>query len=179
MKILKYLLFFLISTLSIISSQNQIFEISPSDGQLVKVSVKDQFSFVLPGNPTTGYQWVLDNSEEIKNSKLLDYLNADQNGRYVQDPSLTLMVGVGGKFYFDFKAKSKGTVHAKFSYRRPWEKESDLNQKVDVTIEITEKATVEKIPKDITNLSEINDKLNQIIELINSQISYCKMNTGV
>ncbi len=187
MKILKYLLlFFLILTLSIVSSQNQTFEISSSEEQSVNVFVDDQFSLSLSGNPTTGYQWDLVNIDEIKNSTLLEYLNTDQNGRYVQDPSPKLMVGVGGKFYFDFKAKSNGKINAKFSYRRPWETESDFNQKVNVTIEITEKATVEKndsvipvVQKNITNLSEITDKVNNLVQIIDSHMSSSTMKAGI
>jgi inhibitor of cysteine peptidase len=69
----------------------------------------------LEGNPTTGYNW----SQVSSNDGVLKPVGAYT---YQQNPAPAGMVGVGGKFTFNFKAIGVGATQLKFSYQRPWEK---------------------------------------------------------
>jgi inhibitor of cysteine peptidase len=69
----------------------------------------------LEGNPTTGYNW----SQVSSNDGVLKPVGAYT---YQQNPALAGMVGVGGKFTFNFKAIGVGATQLKLSHQRPWEK---------------------------------------------------------
>lgn len=75
----------------------------------------DTLEITLESNPTTGYNW----SQVSSNDGVLKPVGAYT---YQQNPALTGMVGVGGKFTFKFKAIGVGATQLKFSYQRPWEK---------------------------------------------------------
>ena len=69
----------------------------------------------LAGNPTTGYEW----SQAAGNDAVLKPAGPYA---YKRNPAPAGMVGVGGKFIFNFKAVGAGTTRLKFNYQRPWEK---------------------------------------------------------
>ena len=73
---------------------------------------KDEiFEVVLPGNPTTGYSWVLDyKSDGVETIK----------DEYITDSD---RIGSPGNFIFTFQGKTKGRKYLTFIYKRPWEKD--------------------------------------------------------
>ena len=72
-----------------------------------EIKPNSTFNVELIGNPTTGYSWILENAEVIKNSKELTVLNLDEEHNcsktYIQDQCQDGMCGVGGKFVYEFK----------------------------------------------------------------------------
>ncbi|ORX41843.1 hypothetical protein BCR36DRAFT_170522 [Piromyces finnis] len=102
-------------------------------GGVQELEVKKGLNFdvKLSGNPTTGYNWYLDNVNDIEDT--IELLNGD--GDYIQDKSKPGMVGVGGTFIFKFQVKKTDKLPAiKFVYRRSWEGASIANAKVILKI---------------------------------------------
>ena len=115
----------LLPLLSIIISKVNVFKIDPSiESQTIKVRQYEKFSIELKGNPTTGYQWILDNNNTLSNSEIIKYSGSDNTGRYVSGKE-DGKVGVGGLFLFDFYAYSEGEELIELSYKRVWEKETE------------------------------------------------------
>ena len=84
-------------------------------GKIFDLAKGGALEITLEGNPTTGYTW----SQVSSNDKVLKPVGAYT---YKQNPAPAGMVGVGGKFTFNFKAIGVGATQLKFSYLRPWEK---------------------------------------------------------
>jgi len=80
------------------------------------VRAGEEIEIILKGNPTTGYEWTLDSSATNRLQQLgkAEYLQDQQAGK-------NLMVGVGGKYVFKFKAVEQGAGNIKLVYRRSWE----------------------------------------------------------
>jgi predicted secreted protein len=109
-----------------------------------EVEKNSTFNVELSGNPTTGYSWFLENSDVIKNSKVLTVLNLDEEHNstktYIQDQCQEGMCGVGGKFVFEFKV---GEINDKdelpqiiFGYKRPWQKDVTNYNKAEINLKI-------------------------------------------
>ena len=87
------------------------------------------FQVSLPGNPTTGYRWVV---------KRFDASRYDEvASRYVA--SSAKLIGSGGSYTFTFKLK-KGSSNPKqtkltFCYARSWEKNGGIVKEVNVIFE--------------------------------------------
>jgi len=73
----------------------------------------------LGSNPTTGFSW---SPIVEQDPSLLKQLGTPI---YEQDPSSRGRKGGGGTETFLFKAVAYGKVDLKFSYRRPWEKDTE------------------------------------------------------
>ncbi|MFA7160294.1 MAG: protease inhibitor I42 family protein [Kiritimatiellia bacterium] len=80
------------------------------------VKAGEGIEIVLKGNPTTGYEWILDSSATNKLQQVgkAEYLQDQQAGK-------NLRVGVGGQYVFKFKAVEQGAGNIKLVYRRSWE----------------------------------------------------------
>ena len=93
----------------------------------ISVSEGEEFALKFRGNPTTGYTWVLLNTDQLKDS--LKGLNFENDGiaEYVADSKDKLLVGGAGNFYYKFKALKVTNEEQvlNFSYRRTWEKNSN------------------------------------------------------
>ena len=83
-----------------------------SDGQTIALREGDLLLIALLGNPTTGYEW------EIEEEPDGDILERIQGLDYHPDSDL---MGAGGTFYFRYRAVTAGHGILTFSYRRPWE----------------------------------------------------------
>ena len=81
-----------------------------NDGGVVSVSKGDNFEVVLSGNPTTGYQWQIAETDES--------LLSSSGSLYTQDSNA---IGSGGTYRFQFKAIATGDVHLRLVYKRSWE----------------------------------------------------------
>jgi len=113
-----------------------VFEKAESKDAEIKVKSGSEFTIKIPGNPTTGYSWILTNDEELKSAGL-EPTNLDEikSADYVQASHQQGIVGRGGTFDFKFKLSEgkKNVPDIKLSYQRPWKKNKDdssINVKV-------------------------------------------------
>ena len=97
------------------------------------------FALKFKGNPTTGFTWVLLNPEEANSSIMGVNFDSKGSGTYVADTNDRMLDGVGGHYYFRFKAlKASNQVKLlKFSYRRVWEKNPKYTQDINVAITVS------------------------------------------
>ena len=110
----------------------------------LEVEKNSEFNVELEGNPTTGYNWILENVEAITNSKVLTVLNLDKefntSKTYIQDPCEEGMCGVGGTFIFEFKINEVNDTNELppliFGYKRPWEKDVKNYNKVEINLKL-------------------------------------------
>jgi predicted secreted protein len=78
----------------------------------IKLPINSYFKIELKSNPTTGYSWTINHS----NDEILVL------GKSYYIPDNTNLIGSGGKTIFEFRAKSKGNLDLLFTYERPFEK---------------------------------------------------------
>ena len=85
--------------------------------------------FKVSGNPTTGYQWNI-NEDEINGA--FTYKRT-----YKSNPSPRFYTGVGGTYYFDITAGDSGS-NGKFeiAYYRPWESANHAFNKHSIPINV-------------------------------------------
>ena len=110
----------------------------------LEIKPNSTFNVELIGNPTTGYSWILENAEVIKNSKVLTVLNLDEEHNcsktYIQDQCQDGMCGVGGKFVYEFKVneiKDNDEIpQIIFGYKRPWEKDVKEYTKAELNLKL-------------------------------------------
>ena len=85
----------------------------------------EEFTITIPGNPTTGYNWYLDNHNQL-NDNVITALNLSKAGigQYVPNPNTQKVSGAGGNFVFKFKANkaSPNPKILRFVYKRSWMK---------------------------------------------------------
>lgn len=89
------------------------------EGKTVVLDEGERLMVALPGNPTTGYQWV-----QVEVPAFLQALPGVEY-RPVVSP---IPVGGGGTFYFRFLAKEAGEGAVSFAYRRPWEAQAPARE---------------------------------------------------
>ncbi|MDT3389750.1 MAG: protease inhibitor I42 family protein [bacterium] len=85
----------------------------------------NNLTFVIEGNPTTGYQWQLTTEDE----------SVKASSEYGEKASPEGMVGVGGNYKFDITFLKDGDFTLKFTYLRSWAPDDnpvDLTMKVEV-----------------------------------------------
>lgn len=80
--------------------------------QLV-LRVGDRLKFSAPENPTTGYQWQIQQP----------LAHTTSTSTYVADKAPAGMVGVGGTRHMEFIAQSAGQEQISLAYLRAWEKD--------------------------------------------------------
>ena len=104
----------------------------------ISVSQGEEFALKFRGNPTTGYTWVLLNTEDVEGSLQATNFDSDGIADYVADSKDKLLVGGAGSFYYKFKAVkvSNEAKVLKFSYERTWEKNENKlpNAVVKITV---------------------------------------------
>jgi len=86
------------------------------NGQSFAVEVGDTIEVLLPGNPTTGFEWTAAISDE-------DAALVEQQGEpaYVSESSGETVVGGGGVYTFTFKTVAQGQAELKLIYARSFE----------------------------------------------------------
>lgn len=94
-------------------------EITLKQGQSLVVS--------LPGNPSTGYSWEV---QEV------DVALLEQVGEAEFASDDTALVGAGGKLTLTFKALSTGKTSLVLVYHRPWETDVEPLQTFSITVVI-------------------------------------------
>ena len=91
--------------------------------EIIRVKNNRSFSIKLRANPSTGYQWILEDSA-YRNFLTLD-------STFFIPTSTINKIGAPEIQGFQFKAFSKGTCKLHFIYKRVWEKtETSDEQKV-------------------------------------------------
>ena len=89
-------------------------------GKSFTVKVGDIITVLIPGNTTTGYEWVADLSDA---SAALLSLTGEPV--YEQDPGSEGLVGAGGEYTFTFTAKAPGQAELRLKYWRSFEPDVD------------------------------------------------------
>ena len=101
----------------------------------------------LPSNPTTGYSWKVEQSNEL----------FDITQEYVQGEGGA--VGAGGYDTFTLTPRADGDVSVMFLYGRSWEEEPEsklvYNLKVDKNMQIKEESFIGSLPGGLEKLPDI------------------------
>jgi len=94
------------------------------DGMRLELKTGEEVELVLPGNPTTGYEWVV--TEAPSNLQQVD------ETEFVAESDL---IGAGGEFHFRFRATDPGTAQLILTYERPFEEVEPLDAfEIEVTV---------------------------------------------
>ena len=94
------------------------------DGLRIDLETGDEVELVLPGNPTTGYAWVVTEAPSI--------LEEVDEAQFVPESDL---IGAGGEFHFRFRATEPGTAQLVLVYERPFEEVEPLDAfEIEVTV---------------------------------------------
>ena len=95
------------------------------NGKTITVHVGDEIDIALDSNPTTGFDWAIDKS----NDSLLTLKQTNYQ-------ALSNLIGSGGTDTFKFVAKSAGTVNLQLKYWRSFEGDRSISRRYAVTIQI-------------------------------------------
>jgi inhibitor of cysteine peptidase len=98
------------------------------NGSQITLHAGEKMEIVLPGNPSTGYNWEIQTMDTAILEKVGDTeFTSDNQG----------LVGAGGKLILTFEAKKIGNTSLELTYLRPWELNVDPLQKftLQVTVE--------------------------------------------
>ena len=103
----------------------------------ISVSEGEEFALKFKGNPTTGYTWILLNTEDVQGSLEATNFEVDGIAEYVPSHQNKNLVGGGGFFYYTLKAVkvANEAKTLKFAYKRLWVKEA--NDVPDAIVKIT------------------------------------------
>lgn len=82
----------------------------------------DEFTIILEGNPTTGYEWTW----TINDKNHVELLDETYD-------SASSLIGAGGKYSFKFKVLSEGVSTIDFEYGRSFDKQAD-DKKISVLV---------------------------------------------
>lgn len=102
------------------------------NGKNVEVRTGDIIRITLDSNITTGFSW--EHADKVD----ADILKLDKND-YVSDPNPEELDGVGGRTVIVYHALKPGKAKIELSYMRPWESDSEFDEKFGVTVEVLEK----------------------------------------
>jgi predicted secreted protein len=94
------------------------------NGKTVEVKTGNVIEISLPGNITTGYNWVVDPAD-------LTILTQEGEPEYKAESDL---VGAGGMITLKFKATIAGQETLHLVYRHPWEPEMTPEGEFEVTM---------------------------------------------
>ena len=101
----------------------------------VPIEVGASLRFQVRGNPTTGFEWIV-NDEAALGLFTIENL-------YVPDPAPAGWTGVGGVYYFTIKAGSDvGKGSFKIEYKQPWDSENESPlQSYTIPVQVVNNAT--------------------------------------
>lgn len=103
----------------------------------------------LGANPTTGYEWTVEQEPEI----------FDISSEYISDAGEEAATGVGGTQVFVLTPKEAGTAEVTFTYARSWEEEANSEMtytlKVDKNMQIKMEAAVGSMDGTISSVPEM------------------------
>ena len=111
-------------------------------------------TLTLPSNPSTGYEWFVEQDQELFDidSEMADDTDGNDEGE--------ALVGAGGMEVFTLTPKAAGTATVTFTYERSWEDaepEASMTYTLKVTkdMQISEEAFAGDLPGDISELPEL------------------------
>ena len=90
---------------------------------VLRVKLDDWFIIQLNANPTTGYEWNLENYDKLKK---VTTNSTEGQGYYIPDKVESGITGFGGVERYFFNAVRNGAQKIRLSYRRPWESQSGI-----------------------------------------------------
>ncbi|MDD4875687.1 MAG: protease inhibitor I42 family protein [Dehalococcoidales bacterium] len=98
-------------------------------GQMISISVNQEFFIALGSNRTTCYMWQENYDNDMIGLESIEYLLSDE--------AKQKLAGAGGVEFFRFKALKKGETEITMVYKRSWEEPSaqDLTKVFTITIE--------------------------------------------
>jgi inhibitor of cysteine peptidase len=96
------------------------------NGRTVELHVGDEVALRIPENATTGYRWAIDSAD----ANLVDI----KEGQYV---STSEKMGGGGEAQWLITAKAPGATSIKLKRWRPWEGESSVVERYEITLRIS------------------------------------------
>src|SRR5262249_45985894 len=98
------------------------------NGKTIEICVDDTLVIRLDENPTTGYQWAMEEpNEEVVALQSADYLRSRSAG-----------VGGGGQRVWTLTAKKTGVVILRLKLWRAWEGETSIVERFTVTLHVHE-----------------------------------------
>lgn len=97
------------------AAPNEIVLGREATGHYVEATVGQVITVRLPGNPTTGFEWVALPPDDAA-------VSVEAAGQYVPDPVGAGVLGSGGTYVFHYKAERPGASKIVLHYRRSWEK---------------------------------------------------------
>jgi len=104
----------------------------------------------LDGNPTTGYTWVYEMSEEG--------IIEEVSNVYTPISTSDALVGIGGTFRFEFRAVSPGEVGLQFSYLRTFQENSVISTRTyAVTVDDKLNITLYDVDGDVSGSDIVTD----------------------
>jgi predicted secreted protein len=104
---------------------NNKINLSQADiGKTIRINIGDVIVINLAENPTTGFQWEMD---EIDNSVVV---LENEIFSELGDGGL----GSGGTKSFVIKALTSGNQHIQLKYWKAWEGESSVDKRFDITL---------------------------------------------
>jgi inhibitor of cysteine peptidase len=97
------------------------------NGKTIEVHKGDSFTITLAANPTTGFRWGVDSTNE----QIVAYVDTDYQ------PAPSSGVGGGGMQILHFKAAGTGTTPVALKYWRDFEGNASIRERFSVTIRVT------------------------------------------
>jgi len=94
-----------------------------SAGQRVQAQVDDQIDLVLPENPTTGFQWQLDQPGDVLAVESSEF-----------EPPDEMRPGAGGQRHVVLRALRAGTATVRLRLQRAWESRPESTFEVDIRV---------------------------------------------
>ena len=94
-------------------------------GKTLEVSSGDTLSIQLPENPTTGYRWAIQTSDDLSLKLQSSEFSSQSAG-----------VGAGGQRHFTFQATSSGTAHLQLKEWRQWEGDRSILNRFELTVQV-------------------------------------------
>ena len=127
-----------IAAIAVASTLAMTYAVTDSDSEVTDVeiidsygtyekhaSVGEKYTVALKGNVTTGYDWKLVSSDDLKLVK--DWYVADSNAQG--------LCGVGGVHYFEFDCEKARNYKIVLDYQRSWEGSEGSVVTVNLTVE--------------------------------------------
>jgi predicted secreted protein len=96
-----------------------------------------RFSLKIEGNPTTGFEWYINNHNSL-NQNIIKPLNLDRLGgtRTIEEDEQPVgFVGAPSTFNFKFQAVNQGTANFDLVYKQSWE--NVIERRIPVTINVS------------------------------------------
>jgi predicted secreted protein len=108
------------------------------DNTYIPVKAGSKFILELAGNPTTGFNWVIENKDKLFSNKLITPINLDErdSAEYYKAPSDPNILGSGGFYHFKFLVSEdvSGDEVINFVHKRPWTDEDSVKKTINIKV---------------------------------------------